>query len=46
MFRKINQCMEENVTTMFALVYYVSKGTTTSHYVNTGSRKEKHKRIT
>ena len=41
MFRKFNQCMEDNVTAMFALIYYVSNGTTsTSHYVNTGSRRD------
>ena len=39
MFHKSNQCMEDNVTTLFASIYYVSNGTTsTSHYVNTGSR--------
>ena len=39
MFRKSNQCMEENVTALFASIYYVSNGTTsTSHFVNTGSR--------
>ena len=39
MFRKSNQCMEDNVTALFASIYYVSNGTTsTSHFVNTGSR--------
>ena len=39
MFRKSNQCMEDNVTALFASIYYVSNGTTsTSHFVNIGSR--------
>ena len=39
MFRKSNQCMEDNETALFASIYYVSNGTTsTSHFVNTGSR--------
>ena len=39
MYRKSNQCMEDNVTALFASIYYVSNGTTsTSHFVNTGSR--------
>ena len=39
MFRKSNQCMKENETALFASIYYVSNGTTsTSHCVNTGTR--------
>ena len=38
-FQKSNQCMEDYVTALFASIYYVSNGTTsTSHFVNTGSR--------
>ena len=38
MFRKSNQCMEDNVPALFASNYYVSNRTTsTSNFVNTGS---------
>ena len=38
-FRKINPRAADNETAMFALIYYVNSGTTsTSHYGKTGSR--------
>ena len=39
MYRMSNQCMEDNVTALFASIYYVSNETiSTSHFVNIANR--------